>query len=195
MVAMTILSSFTTGRFAPSPTDRIIPSGWVDDGGEVLDAEHAEVEDRERAAHVFLRLQFAFPRPRREILHLRRDLRQPFGLRIRTTGVINPPSIATATDTCADLCRAMPLSVKLAFTSGCAISAMAHALISMSLTEILTPAAWPRSLIRHPRRQQVIDLEIDRQRKVRHLHEALRQPLRRHPPHAIQRRQLDVSGR
>ena len=36
----------------------------------------------------------------------------------RTTGVINPPSIATATETCADLCRAIPLSVKLAFASG-----------------------------------------------------------------------------
>ena len=52
----------------------------IDHGGEILDAVHAEVGDRGGAALIFLRLEFARPGSRREILHLARNRRQRFGL-------------------------------------------------------------------------------------------------------------------
>src|SRR5215467_12908934 len=66
--------------------------GRVDDGGEFLDAIHAEIGDRRRAALIFLRLEPARPGAGGVILHLCGDCNQRFGLgladhrRDQTTG-------------------------------------------------------------------------------------------------------------
>ncbi len=54
----------------------------VDDGVEVVDAEHAQVRDGEAAALVLLRLQLALAGARGEVLHFGGDLRQPLGVRV-----------------------------------------------------------------------------------------------------------------
>ena len=109
----------------------------------------------------------------------------------RTTGVISPPSIATATDTCADLCQRDAL-VGVARVRIRLRHQRHGARLDQHVVDRDLHARRARRLVDpHPRRQQVIDLEVDRQREVRHLHEALRQPLRRHLPHAIQRRQFE----
>src|SRR5262245_16954116 len=52
----------------------------VDDGGEILDAVHAEVRHGGGAALILLGLELARPRPRREILHLVGDGGERFRL-------------------------------------------------------------------------------------------------------------------
>ena len=47
----------------------------VDDGGEFLDAIHAEIGNGRCAALIFRGQQFARPRPGGQVLHLERDLR------------------------------------------------------------------------------------------------------------------------
>ena len=55
----------------------------------------------------------------------------------RTIGVISPPGIATATPISARLWRSMPSSVQVTLASGTRISAIASALMTKSLTDIL----------------------------------------------------------
>ncbi len=56
--------------------------GRIDDGGELVDVEHAEVRHAEGAAGVLLRLQAAFPGAAGHLLHLGGDLaeRLPIGV-------------------------------------------------------------------------------------------------------------------
>ena len=57
MLRTTTRPSRTTGvGFAP-PTARIPAFRRIDDGGEFLDAHHAEVADREGRSSIFVRLQ------------------------------------------------------------------------------------------------------------------------------------------
>jgi hypothetical protein len=60
-----------------------------------------------------------------------------FASALRTTGVMSPPGMETATPTSACLCFSMPASVQVTFASGTAISAIANALMTRSLTDTL----------------------------------------------------------
>ena len=56
--------------------------GWIDDGVEVLDAEHAEVGDRETASLVLVRRQLAVARECRQFLHLGGQGRERLQVRV-----------------------------------------------------------------------------------------------------------------
>ena len=72
--------------------------GRVDDGGEPLDAHHAEIGDAERAAGELLGLElFRLGEPG-EFAGLGADLENVLRCVSRMTGVIRPSSIATAND-------------------------------------------------------------------------------------------------
>ena len=80
----------------------------------------ASFRTRARAARSFISLEMSESR---------------FSSAWRTTGVIRPPGIDTATPTSACLWRSMPPSVQVTLASGTRISDIASALITMSLTD------------------------------------------------------------
>src|SRR5262249_13095445 len=109
----------------------------IDDGVEFLDPVHAEVRHRAGPALIFMRRQLARTRTRGKILHLVGDDGKRLLLPWRTTGVISPPGIETATPMSECLCLSRAPSVQVTLASGTRWSASASALMTKSLTEIL----------------------------------------------------------
>ena len=108
----------------------------VEHGGELLDAEHAEVRDRERAALEVGELQSlpsrALPTSSPRAPARSRPARAARPSRI--TGTTSPCGAATAIPTFADGKRRSASSVNWTFTSGWRISARAQTFASRSVT-------------------------------------------------------------
>ena len=117
-VAMTILPSRTTARSLAGADRDDGGMRRIDDGGEFLDAVHAEIGDRRGAALIFLRLELARPRARRISFISFEITVSDLVSALRITGVIRPPGIETATPTSAYLCLSMPASVQVTLASG-----------------------------------------------------------------------------
>ena len=89
-------SSVSTACRRAAPTARMVACGGLM-MAESAHAGHAEIGDRGRAALVFVRLELPGAGARGRLPHLVRDRRERFRLSARRiTGVISPPSIATA---------------------------------------------------------------------------------------------------
>src|SRR5262245_27859090 len=137
MCAAAILPLRTTARSSPAPTERMLACGglmmaqnslmpymprfetalvppWYSCG--------ASLRARARAAKSFISLEMT---------------ESDFCSAWRTTGVIKPPGIDTATPMSECLCRSMAPSVHVTLASGTRCSASASALMTKSLTEIL----------------------------------------------------------
>ena len=79
-------------RSSPAPTARMQACGGLMTAAKFLDAEHAEIGDREAAALEFLRLQLAGAwRARRGPSSRSRSAARPLVSALRTIGVIRPP--------------------------------------------------------------------------------------------------------
>ena len=143
-VATSSAPSLTTGRGSPAPTARMAAWGGLTMAlnSRTPNMPRFEIENvppryssgrspplRARAARSFISAEIS-PRPLRSAL--------------RTTGAINPPPVATATETSTEPYRTMPSSDQLALASGISRSARAAARMTKSFTEIPRPAP-PRS--------------------------------------------------
>src|SRR5688572_7437747 len=60
--------------------------GWIDDRREVVDAEHAQVRDREGRARVFVRLEPPLARAAGEFARLLRDLAKSLLIGVKNDG-------------------------------------------------------------------------------------------------------------
>ena len=91
----------------------------IDDGGKFAHPVHAEIGDRGRAALIFLRRELPGARARRPSPSSRsRSPTSVFVSARRITGVISPPSIATATPISQCSKRRMRSSAHTAFAAG-----------------------------------------------------------------------------
>ena len=98
--AGTTAPSSTTGSLRTAPTARIAAWGGLMIARELLDAEHPEVGDGDRAALELVLLQPALPGPLGELADAWRRRSSPSAARRRgRTGVSRPRSVATATAT------------------------------------------------------------------------------------------------
>src|SRR6266571_568742 len=126
----------TTARSSPVPTARIVACGGLITAAKSLMPYMPRLEiavappwyssglsfrARARAARSFISVEIA---------------ESDFSSPLRTTGVISPPLIATATPTSECLCLSMAPSVQVTFASGTRCRASASALMTKSLTEI-----------------------------------------------------------
>ena len=80
MVAISILPSSTIGPFLARADRDDAGLRRVDDGGEILDPEHAQIGDRETAAFIFVGLELLVLGLARQFLDLVGDRGQPLGL-------------------------------------------------------------------------------------------------------------------
>ncbi len=109
----------------------------IDDGGEFAHAIHAQIGDGAGAALVFVRLELLGAGAFGKVAHFGRDRGQRFGSALRITGVIRPPSIATAMPMSECVKRKMRSSAHTALAAGTRCSAAAQALMMKSLSESL----------------------------------------------------------
>ena len=167
----------------------------IDHRGEILDAVHAEIGHRRGAALIFLGLQLARPRARREILHLGRDRRQRFGL-----GVADDRRDQAAGHRHRDADIGMLVLEHAAFgpahiAVGNPLQRDRHRLddevVDRELVErLLFLVLWRRGVDLLARREQLADVAIHRQVEMRNGLHRSGQPLRDGAAHAVMRDDL-----
>ena len=117
----------------------------------------------------------------------------------RTTGVMSPPGIETATPISECLCLSMAPSVHVTLASGTRWSASASALMAKSLTEILY-AGLPSlsfgaaALITSRAARQLANGAIEREIEMRDCKLCLDQASRNHPSHVVVRDDIVTAG-
>src|SRR6516225_6345465 len=113
----------------------------------------------------------------------------------RITGVMSPPSIATATAMSECWKRRMRSCAHTALAAGTRCSAAAQALMMRSLTErrnaLVPSAARGADAFASSQRQQTADVEIGGQIEMRDRLFGLDEPRRDGTPHAVERHLLE----
>jgi hypothetical protein len=159
-----------------------------------LDAEHAQVGDREGAALEFLGLQLLGLGAGRQVLHLGRDLGQALGLggaddRCDQTAVDSHGHGDVGMFVHGDAFRRVG-GVGLRH----ALEGHGHGLDDDVVDRHLHTLVGQQVVDLAARGQQGVDLQIDRQREVRHVAEAVGQAARDGLAHAVQRDEVVGAG-